>query len=61
MSSTLSFFQLTEFKIFTKRYNESHYIDEYQNINDLSDLNLIEPFQEFPGAVILNENLGRWL
>ena len=55
---SLSLSQLTKYEIFTKRYDESHYIDEYQKIHDLSDLNLIEPFQEFPGAVILNENLG---
>ena len=31
------------------------------NIHDINDLNLIEPFEKFPGAVILNEDLGHCL
>ena len=42
----------------SKRYDEFHYIDEFENIHDITDLNLVEPFQKFPGAVILNEHLG---
>ena len=44
-----------------KRYDEFHYIDEFDNIHDIIDLNLVEPFEKFPGAVILNEHLGYWL
>ena len=43
----------TEFK----RYDKFNFIDEQGELHTITDFSFVEPFDEFPGAVVLNNDL----
>ena len=47
-------FKMLKFRTEFKRYDKFNFIDEQGDLNAVSDFSFIEPFDEFPGAVLDN-------
>lgn len=46
-----------EFRAKSKRYDKFNFIDEQGDLHEIADFNFAEPFEQFPGAVVLDNNL----
>ena len=46
------------FRTKSKRYDKFNFIDEQGDLHAITDFNFSEPFEQFPGAVVLDNNLS---
>ena len=45
------------FRTKSKRYDKFNFLDEQGDLHAITDFNFSEPFEQFPGAVVLDNNL----